>query len=264
MPARWNKNIEKSKYKELSDLYITQNKTISEIGKILKISESTVYDRLLRLRIKPNRSIKKGFNNTSSATIPYIRTRKLSEFFGIMLGDGCLTKTQVTVTLGNKETEYVDYVSKLITELFNIRPKVIKTKKGHYVVYFGSTKVVNWLLENGLVFNKVRQQVKPPSWIFEKRFRIEGFLKGIFDTDGSIYKLRFGVQIAFTNRSLPLLGAILRSLHILNYHPSKISMFRVYVTKRKYVLKFIKKIGFSNPKHRQRALKFVKYYKLDN
>lgn len=260
MPARWSKEIEEIKFKELNNLYVVQNKTIGEIGKILHLAEATIYDRLLRLEIKPDRSRKRGLNCVSLATIPCIHTRSLAEFFGIMLGDGCLTPTQVTVTLGNKEFDYVKYVSSLITKLFNIRPKVYVRPKGYYVIYFGSVKVVKWLQSNGLVFNKVKNQVKAPDWIFKKHFLMEGFLKGFFDTDGSVYRLRFGVQLAFTNRSLPLLVDIQNSLKLLDYHPSKISRFQIYVTKKKYILKFLKHISPANIKHRQRFDEFVKYY----
>lgn len=260
MPARWPKEIEVIKFKELHNLYVVQNKPIGEIGKILNLAESTVYDRLLRLNIKPNRSAKKGNNCVSLATIPYIHTRSLAEFFGIMLGDGCLTPTQITVTLGNKELSYVKHVSCLIAKLFNIIPKIHRRPKGYYVVYFGSTKVVRWLLSNNLTFNKVKNQVKPPDWIFKKNYLMEGFLKGFFDTDGSVYRLRFGVQLAFTNRSLPLLDGIKYALEKLRYYPSKICGFRIYLTKKKYVLKFIKRISPANLKHRQRISEFEKYY----
>jgi len=260
MPARWSKEIELIKFKELNDLYATQNKTIFEISKILNITYQTVYDRLLRLNIKPNRSAKKGINCISPATIPCIHTRSLAEFFGIMLGDGCLTPTQITVTLGNKELNYVKYVSHLISRLFNITPKIQKRPKGYYVVYFGSTKIVRWLQSNGLVFNKVKYQVKAPDWIFKRKFLMEGFLKGFFDTDGSVYRLRFGVQLAFTNRSFPLLKDLKYSLDALGYYPSKICGYRIYITKKRYILRFIKKINPANLKHRQRFDEFVKYY----
>jgi hypothetical protein len=260
MPARWSTEIELTKFNELHNLYVVQNKTIGEIGKILNLAEATVYDRLLRLKIKTNRSRKRGNNCVSPATIPCIHTRSLAEFFGIMLGDGCLTPTQVTVTLGNKELGYVIYVSKLITKLFNIVPKIQIRPKGYCVVYFGSKKIVKWLQSNSLVFNKVKSQVKAPDWIFKKKFLMEGFLKGFFDTDGSIYKLRFGVQLAFTNRSLPLLRGLKYSLDVLGYFPSKICGFKIYITKKKYVLRFIRMIKPANLKRRQRFNEFVKYY----
>lgn len=259
MPARWSKEVELIKFQELQDLYITQNKTIGEIGKILNLAEATVYDRLLRLNIKPDRSKKKN-SHSSPATIPYIHTKSLAEFFGVMLGDGHLTTYQVAVTLGNKELDYVNYVSNLIKKVFNVSPKIGIRPRGYYVVYFGSTKVVKWLQSNGLVFNKVRDQVKAPDWIFKKHFLMEGFLKGFFDTDGSVYRVRFGVQLSFSNKSLRLLKDVFNSLTLLDYHPSKISRSQVYLTKRKYVLKFFKHISPANIKHRQRFEEFVKYY----
>jgi DNA-binding transcriptional regulator WhiA len=261
MSARWSKEVELIKFRELHELYVTQNKSIGEVGRILSIAPSSVYDRLLRLGIKPDRSRKINVNNQKSiATIPCIHTKSLAEFFGIMLGDGCLTPTQVTVTLGNKELDYVNYVSNLITKLFKVVPKIYVRKKGYRVIYFGSVKVVRWLQSNGLVFNKVKDQVKTPEWIFKKHFLMEGFLRGFFDTDGSVYRLRFGVQLAFTNRSIPLLRGLKYSLDTLGYFPSKICGFKIYLTKKKCVLRFIKKINPANLKHRQRFNEFVKYY----
>lgn len=258
MPAKWSTKDENIKRAELQKLYIIKNKSISEISKSLNLADSTVYDRLLRLGIKPDRSKKIGFNNIRhDVCIPKHHSKKLSEFFGIMLGDGSLTPTQVTVTLGNKEVDYINYISKLINGLFKINPKIYRRKKGYYVIYFGSTRVVRWLLSNGLVFNKVKYQVSIPSWIFSKKTFMTGFLKGFFDTDGSIYKLKFGVQLAFTNRSLPMLGGISRCLKLTGYCPSKISQFRVYITRRLDIIKFFKVVDPANTKHKQRYHLFI-------
>ena len=261
MSAKWSKKVEGIKFQELNELYVIQNKTIGKIGKILHLAETTVYNRLLRLKIKPNRYGKRTCNNiNNNVTIPCIYTRSLAEFFGIMSGDGCISPTQIMITLGNKEFDYVNYVSRLVTKLFCIVPKIYIRKGGYYVVSFGSTKVIEWLQLNNMVFNKVKNQVKAPDWISKKNFLMEGFLKGLFDTDGSVYKLRFGVQLAFTNRSLSLLEDIRNSLDLLNYHPSKISRFQVYITRKRCILKFFKHIDPANIKHRQRFEEFVKYY----
>ena len=42
MPARWSKEVELIKFKELYDLYLIQNKAIGEIGEILNLADSTV------------------------------------------------------------------------------------------------------------------------------------------------------------------------------------------------------------------------------
>ncbi len=257
MAKRWTKNEEFLKHKELKELYLKKNMSIGQIAEILNIAQSTVYDRLLRLGIKSIRSQKEGFNNKRlDISIPRKFSKELSEFIGIMLGDGHLTSTQVAVTLGNKEESYVNYVSELVNKIFKIKPKILRLKKGYFVVYFGSTEVVRWLLSMGLVFNKVRQQVDVPVWIFSNHNWMEGFLRGFFDTDGSVYKLKFGIQIAFTNRSLPMLKSIHRCLTLLDYNPSKISLFRVYLTRKEDVNRFFTTIGSANLKHQQRFEKF--------
>ena len=108
--------------------------------------------------------------------------------------------------------------------------------------------------------NKVKNQVKTPDWILKKKTFMRGFLKGFFDTDGSVYRLRFGVQLAFTNRSRPLLDDIANTLKLLGYYPSKISRFQVYVTRKRQVLRFFRNINPANIKHRDRFDEFVKYY----
>ncbi len=51
MARRWTTEEESEKRNELTELYINQNKAIGEIGKILGIAESSVFDRMKRLNI---------------------------------------------------------------------------------------------------------------------------------------------------------------------------------------------------------------------
>lgn len=253
MARIWTDNEEKAKRLELEKLYVNKNMSIGEIARKLKLGKSTVYDRLIRLKIKTMRSNKAKFNNKrTDIVLPSFHSNKLSELIGIMLGDGHLTKTQLTVTLGNKENKYVNHVAELISKVFNVKPKIIKTKKGYFVVYFGSTVVVHWLLSMGLTFNKVKNQVNVPPWIFSNHNYVKGFLRGFFDTDGSVYKLRYGIQISLTNRSIPLLKSSHRAFCILGFNPSKVSKFRVYLTRRKEITRFFKVIKPANHKHQIR------------
>src|SRR3990167_8339624 len=147
MTRRWTESEEEKKKRELLKLYVKQNKSIREVGKILGIAESTVYDRLVRLGISSLRARKPRYNNIrddllipdrnksirevgkilgiAESTvydrlvrlgISSLRARKprynnirddllipkysedLAEFTGILLGDGHLNHTQVTVT----------------------------------------------------------------------------------------------------------------------------------------------------------------------
>ncbi len=108
----------------------------------------------------------------------------------------------------------------------------------------------------GLVTNKVKYQVSIPGWIFEKQEYQMACLRGLIDTDGSVYKLRYGIQISFTNHSRPLLEGVRRLFIENNFHPSKISSDAVYLTRRNELERYFQTIGSSNPKHHRRYLKF--------
>lgn len=256
MARRWTKIEEREKRKALQFLYVKQNRTIGEIAGLLEIKESTVYDRLIRLNIPISRFRKPGYNNINRKIfVPKVYTAQLAGFIGILLGDGHLSPTQVTVTLGFKD-ELGDYVVVLIEKLFHIKPKRIVTNRGDQVIYFGSTVVVRWLRKMGLVYNKVKFQVDIPKWCFSKRSFIESTIRGLIDTDGSVYRIRSGLQISFCNRSRPLLQSVRRMFLKLGYRPSKISGYNIYLTRRLDLLKYFKEIGFNNGKNKKRFMEF--------
>ena len=252
MARRWTPEEERSYHDELHDLYVTQNKSISEIGAIVGITYKGVFGRLKRLGIPTNPQAKSGYANTRRDVRFPERTPELAEFFGIMLGDGNLTPTQIAVTLGTKEENYVQYVATGMQALFGANPRVTTNAKGHWIVYFGSVLIVRWLTQEGLVQNKVAAQVGVPEWIFTKPEYMQRFVRGFFDTDGSIYRLRFGIQISLTNHSLPLLRALHAMLTTLGYNPSAISAWRIYVTRRKEIERFFREIKPQNIKHKRR------------
>lgn len=256
MAVKWTKSQERVNRLELRRLYVHENKTIGEIADILNVGQTTVYDRLIRLNVPIDRSKKQKHNNRrSDIVLPNRYSDTLAEFIGILLGDGHLTPTQVTVTLGTKD-EYVDFVKDMVSKLFRIQSKYMTAPQNAHIVYFGSTVAVKWLLSMGMVFNKVKQQVDVPSWIFSKKNYMRAAVRGLMDTDGSVYLLRSGVQMSFTNCSKPLLESFRRMLMQLNFCPSKISGHRVYLTKQGDLRRYFQTIGFHNQKHTKRFLQF--------
>lgn len=256
MLARWTIKEERLKKQELAGLYTKENKTIGEIALILNLSASTVYDRLIRLGIPIIRTRKEKYNNKRTDILILNKySAELAEFIGIMLGDGNLTPTQVTVTLGKKD-KYIEHVSNLMQRLFGPKPKVSFSKQGDCAIYLGSTMLVRWLLSMGLVFNKVKAQVDIPRWILSRNNFISAGLRGLFDTDGSVYALRWEMQISFCNRSRPLIESVGLMLKKLGLHPSRISGYNLYLTRRTDIDKFFKEIGFGNCKHQERFRKF--------
>ena len=255
MARRWTTKEEAKCRSELFRLYIKQNKSLREVSKILGMPESTVFRRLKRLDIKTQPHLKKNYlKKRIDVKIPPKYSEDLAEFFGIMLGDGHVSHFQVVVSLGNKEERYAKYVRLLIKKIFKTNVKISIRSGGYRDVYLGSVDVTSWLLKQGLVHNKVKSQVDVPSWVCNKNIFMRRFLKGFFDTDGSVYKLQHGIQLSFCNRSLPMLKSLQLMLKKLEYNPSSMSSYNMYLTKRRDVKRFFKEIKPSNLKHVSRYL----------
>ena len=259
MPRKWTTEESEKYKKELENLYIKENKTISEISKLLGISEKTVFKRLCRLDIETIPHKKDNFRNKrNDIKIPNGRSEDLAEIFGILLGDGHISKSQVLITLGSKEKSYCEYVQNLFEKVFKVRPKHSVRAGGYYDLYIGSVELVKWFIKNGMVHHKVKSQVNCPQWIKENKKYSKRFVRGFFDTDGSVYKLKFGIQISFTNASFPLLQSAKDMLLYLEYKPSMISSQKVFLTKMENLDKFFIEINPKNQKHIDRFYTFKK------
>lgn len=243
---RWTYKEERYYRKELLNLYIKKNLTITEVGKILNIGETSVFNRLRRLGIKTIKDKKSGFLNKRAITLPRKYSVELAELTGILLGDGHLSHFQVWVTLGNKERDYAIYIINLFKKIFGFPLKVSINNDGYTDLYIGSVGVVGYFKKMGLVQNKVKDQVPVPKWIFTNKDYCHAFLRGFFDTDGSVYKLRHGWQINYCNRSLNLLKGIREILIKLGFRPSVISVYKIYLTRKTDLRRFTELIGSSN------------------
>ena len=250
MARRWTDSETTHYRNELYELYTVQDKSIKEISPILRIAESTVFDRMKRLGILSTPERKKSYLNIrKDIALPTIRNTTLAEFFGIMLGDGHISHFQTLVTLGTKELAYVEYVADLMGELFGTRASICNRADGYRDVYLGSTLLTRWLRSEGLLPNKVEAQVDVPEWILDREEFMNAFLRGFFDTDGSIYKLKFGRQISLTNKSQPLLCSLRMMLITLGYKASAVSADCVYLTRRLDIDRFFKEVRPANKKH---------------
>lgn len=258
MARAWTKTEKEIHTKELNKLYVLENKTIKEIANILDVVPQTVFKRLQMCKIKTIPHKKENYRNIrTDIVIPKKYSKELAEFIGIMLGDGKISHFQVLVTLGDKELNYANHVCDLMEQLFSVRPKISTRATGYHDVYIGSVLLTKWLMSQGLVTNKVKYQVDIPKWIFSKKEYTKMCLRGFFDTDGSVYKLRYGIQLSFTNYSLPLLSSLQSMLLRLQYNPSCVSSHKVYITRKENIEKFFRDIKPQNSKHCARYKKYA-------
>lgn len=189
-------------------------------------------------------------------------SEKLAEYVGIMLGDGGITAGQCTITLNSEaDREYIYFVSLLEKELFGETPKVYKRKDSKaLVLYYNGTFLIKYLLSIGLkTGNKVRQQVDAPNWIKNSPKYSMACIRGLMDTDGGVFLHRYRVnrkeyvykKICFTNRSVPLLIFVKKTLEKLGFAPKLISNVankKVWLYNTNEVKAYLKKVGTSNPR----------------
>ncbi len=261
MAKRWTKEEEDFYRAELWELYVTQNQTADEIAPILRLNRSSVCKRLRRLGIQTCPANKPHYlNRRSDIILPEAYSDDIAEFFGILLGDGSLTPRHVCVTLGNKEEQYANYVRELCRKVFGAAPAIRIGAEGYVTLQLSSSVASSWLISEGLAYNKVKAQVDVPRWIFSRRSYMNCLVRGFFDTDGSIYKLKFGIQLSFTNRSKPLLTSLQHILRVLGYRVSAISTYCFYITRISHIKRFFEEIRPRNERHLKRYEMISKSY----
>jgi len=159
-------------------------------------------------------------------------SEKLAELIGIILGDGQIPEDlySIKITLDGKEQiEYIQYVKTLMKSLLNKTPKIHPRKDSNatYLVVYGKD-VVGGLVKKGLVpGDKVKNQVGIPPWINKKKNFQIGVLKGLADTDGSIFvkKAQKSIRIGFQNHSQPLVEDFKEMCESLDIKTGKVTKY---------------------------------------
>jgi transcriptional regulator with XRE-family HTH domain len=199
----------------------------------------------------------KNYQNSEWLKIPHILTPELSEIVGRHVGDGSITKKTYTVKLvsGNKEFAYKH--AKDLESIFGIKPKISFAKDRNYWDVKVNSKPLSVILNTAFEqpIGKKSEIAKEPTLIRNAGLEFEkAFLRGIADTDGSIWKTRtkrgaFSFEIGSVSKIL--IEDCVRILENLG--------FRTYVIwqeKKRFsrlrisdndVGKFQEIVGFNNP-----------------
>jgi len=217
-------------------------------------------------RLHPEMAFQRGFNIRKETRKPS-RSVELAKFIGIMLGDGGIrSKYQLTISFNYKtDREYAEHVARLIKRLFSVEHIIAKRKdSGGADIVVSSASVVDFVLKQGIeAGNKIKNQVDIPEWIKRKSEFQKACLRGLFDTDGSLYCHRYKVnnkwyeylKLDFTSCSKPLLNSVYAILSGLNI---KVSLKGVHITvsAKAAVNRYLATVGSSNNKFLDRWKRF--------
>lgn len=186
-------------------------------------------------------------------------SEELAEFVGILLGDGGITRTQITIYLSSiTDQKYSHYVEKLIFTLFGLHSSSTNDHEKHVLrISISGINVVKYLVQKGLkVGNKVKLQVGIPLWIKSNKRYVKACIRGLIDTDGCFTIHRYSVngrkylypKIVFSNKSEPILDFVNKELLKLKYSPKRTFEFDVWLHNQNEVRRYLKDIGTHNIK----------------
>ena len=204
-------------------------------------------------------------------------TEFFCEFYGAMLGDGCITNFKdsrgfyknIIIISGNKklDTQYLFYLKKEIENEYGLKSSIYSYEKENVSILKLQNKSLIRELEKvgfpkGKKYDRIKvpQKIKNLSWNYKKKI-----IRGLFDTDGSIYaKKREDYKYPVINirsKNIKFLGQLHRLLKEQNY-PSYLSKGDISVRGIKNINKWFKDIGSSNQRNLLKYDYFLKNKRL--
>lgn len=196
-----------------------------------------------------------NLNNKNNFQLPQKHSSDLAEFFGILLGDGSVTKYFTKVYLNAvADIDYVPCVKNLLERLFiGVSVSIWSPQnKGTTDLQVSSKDVCDYLRNIG--FNAKKRYI--PSWITENSDFSKATIRGLFDTEGSVgmkyFKGKHGnylyKQLTVTNKNENILRFLEKFLVKFGYKPTKNSEKNIYLSNTSDINRYLQDIGCSNPK----------------
>ncbi len=125
--------------------------------------------------------------------LPKEPSERLAEFIGILAGDGYIGSLKAgkdhCIVIGGHikdDKQYFGYINKeLVDPLFGIEMhSLIKRKANNRILKIQSQGLLSFLITSG--YQKKHCIVDVPNWIWGRDVWVKSFIKGVFDTDGSL------------------------------------------------------------------------------
>lgn len=203
----------------------------------------------------------------------------LAEIMGIHIGDGCISENSrySEYYLGGDLTEEREYHDTWVGPLFNKKILIpfFRTKAnykehpkvGIYGFHIFNKKLTQFFNSLGIESGPKLNVCIPPAIMKSKKL-LKRFLRGLFDTDGSLYfDKNYSAKIQINNHPIIKLGTVseklakdvFNSLKWIGLNPriknpykgkrDKHKVHTVLIYRKQDIQLFIDKIGFKNSKH---------------
>ena len=212
----------------------------------------------------------------------------MAEILGIHVGDGCISVTDrySEYYLGGDLKEEKEYHDNWVAPLFNKKVMLPVCKKevvykehpkvGVYGFYIFNKRIVDFFGKLGINPGS-KINIRIPSAIVDNDYLSKRFLRGLFDTDGSIYfDKNYSAKKPKNDKPKIKLGTVSKGLSQdvfkvlknLGMNPfsrkpyqgkrNKNKVYNIVLYRKDDIQYFIDKIGFRNPKHVTKWMVFKK------
>jgi len=214
---------------------------------------------LLHTQLKYARTCRRN----ETKIINFKLTKEFCEFYGILMGDGCLTRyntpdgTKYAIIIsGNKRFEfpYYAYIQNIIASQFKVYSVINEQRNTNAIDLYIRNKSLFFSLHNfGFPIGRKYEQLKIPNQILSLPWHLKKyFIRGLFDTDGTIYtkkheKYRYP-YIGVTSINRELLEEIRIMLRRRGY-PFYISGQNLLMRGISNTHRWMQDVGTSQPKH---------------
>lgn len=165
-----------------------------------------------------------GSSPTSSTMLNLTRKSTVAYVVGIAMGDGNLSNpngraVRLRVTCDKKYPYLIDKIEQNIRKIapHNKVSRIKRSQDNAIDVSCYSNEwesVLGWKAKNG---PKLRQRIKVPTWIIQNKAYSKACLRGLFETDGSVYKDRKYLTANFVTQIPTLALSVDTMLHNLDY-----------------------------------------------
>jgi DNA-binding transcriptional regulator WhiA len=181
-------------------------------------------------------------------------SENVAEFLGLLAGDGHINSNtfEVSVTLNAKsDKRYVERVLYLIKSLFGLSARTYaQPNYGKIKCYVYSKQLVHMLHKRFSVpVGKKKGSLRIPKNILSNDRLLAAYLRGLFDTDGSIHRHnKNSAMLGFASADINFLTDIHKGMKKLGYTAYK-GKRNVYIYRKEQISKFFTQVKPSNLKH---------------
>lgn len=154
-------------------------------------------------------------SSPTSGTVMIKENTTSAYVVGVALGDGNLSNpngraTRLRITCDKKYPEIIERITTSLQEIFPENKVSLINRKSCFDISCYSNELEGLLGWTALAGSKEKQNVRVPQWIFKDDSYMKNCLKGLFETDGSVYKDRKYTYANFTTILFDLSEDVMR------------------------------------------------------